>query len=343
VTRAVAAALAAFVALKAQAPAAPQRGLTGVAAVARAYDAALDADFAALPRLLEDAGESAPGEAVQVVDALGVWWAIAVEPESRLLDVKFSRLVDEAIAAAAAWTAREPARAEAWFYLGAAYGARVQWRVLRDERLGAARDGKHVKEALERALALDPGMEDANYGLGLYRYYADIAPSALKLLRWLLLLPGGNRSEGLQQMEQARRGGLLVRSEAEYQLHQIYLWYEKRPTDALALLRGLQARYPHNPLFYQREAEILDAYFHDAAAMLDAASALQARAEDGRVHEAALAAVRARMLTATALARLGRTDAARTLLQQVIAEQPSRPFGVVAAARVQLQRLSRRR
>ena len=46
--------------------------------------------------------------------------------------------------------------AEAWFYLGAAYGARVQWRVLRQEHLAAARDGKRIKEALEQALALDP-------------------------------------------------------------------------------------------------------------------------------------------------------------------------------------------
>ena len=54
------------------------------------------------------------------------------------------------------WTAQEPTRAEAWFYAGAAYGVRVQWRALRGERLAAARDGKRIKDVLERALALDP-------------------------------------------------------------------------------------------------------------------------------------------------------------------------------------------
>ena len=36
------------------------------------------------------------------------------------------------------------------------------------------------------------------------RYYADVAPTAAKILRFLLLLPGGNREEGLAQMLRAR-------------------------------------------------------------------------------------------------------------------------------------------
>ena len=73
-----------------------------------------------------------------------------------------------------AWTQREPQRADAWFFLGASYGLRVQWRVLRTERLAAARDGKRIKDALERALALDPDLQDAYFGIGLYHYYADV-------------------------------------------------------------------------------------------------------------------------------------------------------------------------
>ena len=73
----------------------------------------------------------------------------------------------------------------------------MQWRVLREERLAAARDGKRIKDALERALTLDPDLDDAYFGIGLYRYYADVAPAVAKILRFLLLLPGGNREEGL--------------------------------------------------------------------------------------------------------------------------------------------------
>ena len=102
-----------------------------------------------------------------------------------------------------AWTAAEPKRAEAWFYLGAAYGVRAQFRVYRVERLAAARDGKRIKESLEQALALDPSMHDAEFGIGMYRYYAGVAPAIFRFLRFLLLLPGGDREGGLAQLERA--------------------------------------------------------------------------------------------------------------------------------------------
>ena len=70
----------------------------------------------------------------------------------------------QAIRSTEAWAAREPQNAEAHFYAGAAYAARVQWRVLREERLAAARDGKRIKQALERAIALDPDLDDAYFG-----------------------------------------------------------------------------------------------------------------------------------------------------------------------------------
>lgn len=144
--------------------------------------------------------------------------------------------------------------------------------MLRLERLPAARDGKRIKESLERALALDPAMHDAEFGVGMYRYYADVAPAFLRWLRWLLLLPGGNRVDGLQQLERAATTGLLVGGEAQFQIHVLYLWYENKFREALELVRALQVRYPRNPLFHQIEAEILDGYLHDPAASLRAST-----------------------------------------------------------------------
>ena len=115
--------------------------------------------------------------------------------------------------------AREPQRAEAWFYLAGSYAPLVQWRVLRGERLAAARDGKKIKDALERALQLDPTLNDAYFGIGLYHYYADVAPAAAKILRWLLFLPGGDRVQGMREMLRAREHGELLTGEADYQLH----------------------------------------------------------------------------------------------------------------------------
>jgi tetratricopeptide (TPR) repeat protein len=319
------------------ASAVPQRGLTAVELVASAYDVTLNADFERMPLVLERTCGAAPEVACQGLRALATWWEILLDPQSRFLDARFLREVGAAIEGATAWTRREPERAEAWFYLGAALGARGQWRVLREERLSAARDGKRIKAALERALALDPQMHDATFGIGAYRYYAAVAPSYLRWLRWLLLLPGGDRAGGLAQMEQASRLGQLVRAEAQYQLHVVYLWYEGRFMEALALVRGLRDRYPRNPLYRQIEAEILDVYVHDSAASLAASEDLLDAVEHGDVNRGDLAAVRARLNIAVQLDRLGQRDRARATLQSLLSSDPHAPIDAVARARA-LQR-----
>ncbi len=159
----------------------------------------------------------------------------------------------------------------------------MQWRVLRGERLTAARDGNRIRAALERALALDPSLNDAYFGIGLYHYYADVAPAAAKILRFLLLLPGGDRAQGLREMLRAREHGELLTGEADFQLHVLYLWYEQKPAQARDLLVDLDRRYPTNPLFLERIAEIEDTYFHDAPASAARWQELAERARAGHV------------------------------------------------------------
>ncbi|MBI3049503.1 MAG: hypothetical protein HYY76_14450 [Acidobacteria bacterium] len=310
--------------------------MTAATELARVYDAIFDARFEEVPPLVARACPPAPTEACRLLEVVAVWWRIQLDPLNTARDADFQKRAEAAIAATAAWTAREPERAEVWFYLAGAYGARAQWRVLRGERFAAARDGKRIKSALERASALDPDMADAYFGLGLYHYYADVAPAILKMLRWLLLLPGGDRARGLQEMLRAQRAGALLRSEADYQLHLIYLWYEKRPERALALLRDLQARHPRNPHFRQAIADLHDVYLHDVKASLEAWQTLFDAAHEGQVAEPALAEASARLGAALQLDRLGETDAAIEHLRAVIAGRPAAPFGALARAHLQL-------
>jgi hypothetical protein len=314
-----------------------QPGLTAGNAVARAYDTILDADFAAVPARVAATCGPAPRVACLGLTALATWWEIVLDPDSRALDARFTGEVEAAIADAADWTRREPERAETWFYLGAALGARGQWRILREERVAAARDGKRIKEALEQALLLDPAMHDAEFGLGVYRYYAGVAPAYLRWLRWLLLLPGGDRIDGLARMERASRLGEVVASEADYQLHQVYLWYEQRAPDALAKIVALQQRFPHNPLFRHLEARIHDVYLRDARASLAASQSLLALAERGAVHRAALAATRARLNIAVQLDRLGDRPRAIAMLNALFATGAQAPIDAITEA----QRLRR--
>ena len=197
--------------------------LRGEEGLARVYDFILEARFDQVEPELRRACGPAPAEACDVLAATALWWRILLDPESRAFDDEFSASVERAIRTTEAWVERAPEDPEGWFYLGGAYAARVQWRVLREERLAAARDGKRIKEALEQAIALEPKLDDAYFGIGLYKYYADVAPPAARFLRFLLLLPGGNRDEGLEEMLRARNHGRLLQGEADYQLHLIYL------------------------------------------------------------------------------------------------------------------------
>jgi tetratricopeptide (TPR) repeat protein len=316
--------------------AAPIRGLTAGSKVRAAYDAILEGRFDEWPAI---AGATCPPAPVQVCQALelaALWWQIQVDPANRSRDARFLEQADHAVRDMEAWTAKEPDRAEAWFYRGAAYGARAQWRVLRGERLAAARDGKRIKDALERALAIDPGLQDAWFGIGLYHYYADVAPTAAKMLRFLLFLPGGDRKLGLAEMRRARDNGALLRGEIDYQLHVIDLWYERDPRRALGLLDGLRRQYPANPHFVQTIAEVQDTYLHDSAGSLRTWRELADLAGSGRVRKAGMALAVARLGAAVQLDRLFETDLAIAELRALIAARPDAPAGILARARLQL-------
>ena len=329
--------------------------LTGGQRLARIYDTIMDARFDEANRLIEQSCaprgarresngsgsavvERPPAEACQLLDVVSLWWQMQLDPENLAHDARFAKRADATIEAIDAWTAAEPDRAEAWFYLGGAYGARAQWRVLRGERLAAARDGKRIKQALERALSLDDSLQDAWFGIGLYHYYADVAPTAAKMVRWLLALPGGDKTEGMREMLRARQGGELLRDEADYQLQLIYLWYEKQPERALALLRALAQAHPRNPLFAGQAADVEDVYLHDHAASLVSWRALLDAAHARRVAEPALTEIRARLGIARQLDELYETDAAIEQLHLVIDARPEAPFESFAYAQLLLGR-----
>src|SRR5678816_190042 len=321
-------------------------GLTGAAQVSATYDVIMDARFTELPARLSETCPPAPPEVCALLSTVATWWQIQLDPHNRSRDDAFQKQADNVISDIERWTRREPMRAEAWFYLGGSIGARAQWRALRGETLAAARDGKRIKEALERALALDPALQDAYFGIGLYHYYAAVAPAAARMLRWLLLLPGGDRDEGLAEMQRARNGGQLLRSEADYQLHLVYLWYEKQAPRALELLTALAERYPHNPHFPQQIAEIEDRYLDRHTASLHTWATLLERAQAREIAESDMAQARARLGVALELYHLGQLEAAIPHLRSVIDARPRAPVGAEAVAQLQLgyvyDRLSRR-
>jgi hypothetical protein len=264
-----------------------EAALTGSANLSTAYHSILSAQFDRADAEIKQACPPAPLEACQVLGIVSLWWRIQIDPTNHRWDGALNDGAAASIKAAEAWTKRDPNSAEAWFYLAGSYAPLVQWQVLRGERVSAARNGNRVRESLERALALDASLIDAQFGIGIYEYYADVASAAAKVFRWLLLLPGGDRVKGLRAIEETSRNGELMRDEAVFQLYQIDIWYEHKPMEAIALLRSLDARHPTNPLFLQLIADTYDNYLHNARASVTAWQALIDRATHERVYDAA--------------------------------------------------------
>lgn len=342
---ALVAALAALV-LIATLDAAPVRGLTAPQAIARVLDLAYDADFAGADAEVGRACGPAPKPACDVARAVILWWRIFLDVDNRSRDQAFTAQVEAAITQTEQWTKREPERAEAWLYLGAAYGARSQFNVWRRQFIPVIRDGKRIKTALEKSLVLDPALHDAHFGIGLYRYYADMAPAILKFLRWLFFLPGGDKAGGMQQMIRTRDTGLLMRTEATYQIYQVDIWYENQIDHARSMLEELRGRHPHNPLFLLNLAQLHEIYRNDRPAALASYQTLIDGARSGAIREPALADLWGRRGVAVQLDTLGESDRAITMLQPLVAAKPSVPYGFLSQAALDLalalDRLGRR-
>lgn len=317
-------------------PAPAHAALTAPEPLAKAYDLILDARFDEADQQLRQACGPAPPTGCQTLQAVSQYWQLLFDPENTSQDEALLAKINAAIASADAWSGREPQRAEAWFYTGGAYGTRVLIRDLRGQLFAAARDGKRIHDALQRAVALDPALQDAYFGLGLYHYYAAIAPTVARVVGWLLFLPAGDRAGGLREMQQTETRGVLLRGEAEYQLHLIYLWYEQRPMDALALAEGLRSRYPHNPLFAFRVATIQSDYLHHTQGTIQVYRSLVDAARNSRVAYPHITEVEARLGMAKQLDLLCDSNGAIDQLRAVIALKPSAPYSSLARAYYQL-------
>jgi tetratricopeptide (TPR) repeat protein len=137
-------------------------------------------------------------------------------------------------------------------------------------------------------------------------------------------------------MLQAREHGELLRGEADYQLHRLYLWYEGQPARALELLRELDTMYPSNPVFLQRIAEVQRDNLRDHRASADAWQALIARVRAGQVSASRLAEARARLGLAGELIDLSQPGQAVEQLQIVVAMHPIEPYSAEALAQLEL-------
>ena len=139
--------------------------------------------------------------------------------------------------------------AEMEFYAGMGDAQASRLYGLRGEGRNTARAGVRAREHLLRAVALNPQLADANFGLGLYNYYIDTLSSAARVLRFFMGIPGGSKKEGVRQLEDAIEQGVLVPPEARFYLAINLHNYDQQYDRALNVIGPLVDKYPSNALF----------------------------------------------------------------------------------------------
>jgi hypothetical protein len=231
----------------------------------RGMNKLMDGDFDAATEISRQIQKSDPESPLgYLLEADVNWWKIyltegnlidpdvfeALSEAATPYDADFRRLDELAIRKAETRIQAHQDEARSYFYEGLAYGLRARLEALRDHVLATARTGKKLRNLSLAALELDPNLNDAYFGVGLYNYFEDTLPTYVKMLRFLILLPGGDRLVGLRQMQEAMEKGQLVTSEARFHLAKNYSRsIDQQFAKSLDLLRQMEQQYPHNPLW----------------------------------------------------------------------------------------------
>lgn len=197
-----------------------------------------------------------------LLEAEARWWKIYCEAcevkwgmidawkrSKRPGDESYLALTDKGIALAEAQLKKSDT-AEMHLYAGIGWALRARLFGLRDERRATAKAGVKAREQFLKASKLDPDLADAYAGLGLYNYYVDTLSGFVKALRFFMGIPGGNKDEGIRQLEVAMKGGELTAVEARFYLAKNLRTYDHDYERAAALTEPLVRRYPQNPLFW---------------------------------------------------------------------------------------------
>jgi tetratricopeptide (TPR) repeat protein len=170
--------------------------------------------------------------------------------------------------------------AEMRLYAGMADGLSARLYGLRGEGRNTARAGVRARENMLKALALDPGIADADFGLGLYNYYVDTLSAMARVLRFFMGIPGGSKEEGIRQLHRAIAEGQLTRPVARFYLAINLHNFDQRYEEALRMISPLRDEYPENPLFHLVQGDLYAKLGRRQQALAEYQAAVQLKAPD---------------------------------------------------------------
>ena len=176
-------------------------------------------------------------------------WHVA-DRKTSSYDKPFLEAVEKALAASERLRGAPERAARGALYSGLARGVRARLYTLREAKLQSASEGKQMRADLLEAVEQDEQLApDASLGLGAYNYYADVLSPLLKVFRFFMGIPGGDRERGLEQLQIAAQQARLAGPEAQFELARIYGIRENRHPEALRLLEQLGEQSPGNALY----------------------------------------------------------------------------------------------
>src|SRR5688572_17055204 len=143
-------------------------------------------------------------------------------------------------------------------FLGVARLLDAQSKAVRGAHMAASSSARQGHKALTEGLRLNPRASDALFAMGAYNYFAANLPALVKGIRFLLMIPGGNRDRGLAQLEEAAASSRLFGTEALMLLSFIYTAREEDDAArALGYIEQARRREPESPLIALIHSDLL--------------------------------------------------------------------------------------
>ena len=161
------------------------------------------------------------------------------------LQNRFQAEVEAAVDAAELYRDRFPELAEAHFYLGMAYGIKSIYHITNLQYLKTYWFGRKARKHLDKAIDLDPEYHDAELGLGVFHYYADLLPGMIRFVAGILGFEG-DRKKGIAEIMRSADGGHSLKFEAQLSYHTIRYFLEGDTIHSITAFKQLHAQYPQN-------------------------------------------------------------------------------------------------
>jgi tetratricopeptide (TPR) repeat protein len=161
---------------------------------------------------------------------------------------QFDGALAKAMTLAQSTLAKSPNNIPALYALGVSHGLRGNYNFLvRKAWRDALRDATAARKLHNKVVELDPSFVDAQLVQGVHDYVVGSLPWHWKLLGFIAGFRG-DKEQGIRTLRLVSQKGNVNRYDAQVLLAAIYR-RERRPLDALPLLKPLAERFPRNYLF----------------------------------------------------------------------------------------------